>query len=881
MSEFNKIVVKSCGVSVTEFLMIYLKSRGRFIARPLPPVLDWKVIIRDITDQDKLLYNDCVEMWQAILAVMKDNRQPNMDSASKKLARKNDGSYWGTHQSFFSALLLSFSLPSLEEITKAYPQEDWAYIITLAFTGQKALLRDYACVDSKLPPSMTRTRLNDALGLVGLRFLPSLKGAPFSQDDDSSSSIIASPITTTTSTTTADTGGELQCAQDLLHHHETTTSTGPQTKIPRLDFPDCRSSSSSSSSRQSSSPEEEEEEGSFVHESDQGQVDDHSLEARRNDHDWEHVLTMCGADVQIKKGFTVSEDQIRSLISMYQALEARLPTTPIDYLFEMFGGEENVAEITGRTNRVVDGEIVSRKIDCIKQQKRFQNQECNVIILSDKGSTGINLHAQVTEANLTPKKRLHICAELPWSAERTTQGFERTHRSGEKYPPSYKILTTNVPGQLPFVVSIVERLAKQAAISSGDRYAGEGIDLDTCLSIDAKVSNLACRKVISEFVARIERHDMVEYAQDAYATGLVTKGDGENDGGGLGKPTVGRNSKTLAKVYNRVLGMKIDTQKYFHALFTCAAQTELDHAKEIGQFDHGLKLVSFLCKLKSNPKYDVIYPLRSGQVSLWTILVDRGLPWNKLQLVVNDSPSASVDYYIKGENQIICAIKHRKNSTKLRLYTPYNVEHRLVDADHIQRFNWKKLDCPVEAKTWWNRILSMTAKLNTCHHKMLDIESPLCSSKCEGGVRCAIRHVIVGDVISAWHELTTVLSACPQSIFMTVFRKRDDGKSDPINQVGVLIPTNAVDALQEALANRVRHDEEQPYLSQDTPNDDDEDEDGDDEAEDDEAVNFNPETSESDYSTSESASGDDDDGSDCDETIDDETMSINSDEDTD
>lgn len=62
MSEFNKIVVKSCGVSVTEFLMIYLKSRGRFIARHLPPVLDWKVIIRDITDQDKLLYNDCVEM---------------------------------------------------------------------------------------------------------------------------------------------------------------------------------------------------------------------------------------------------------------------------------------------------------------------------------------------------------------------------------------------------------------------------------------------------------------------------------------------------------------------------------------------------------------------------------------------------------------------------------------------------------------------------------------------------------------------------------------------------------------------------------------------------------------------------------------------------
>lgn len=100
--------------------------------------------------------------------------------------------------------------------------------------------------------------------------------------------------------------------------------------------------------------------------------------------------------------------------------------------------------------------------------------------------------------------------------------------------------------------------------------------------------------------------------------------------------------------------------------------------------------------------------------------------------------------------------------------------------------------------------------------------------------------------------------------------------------MGVLIPTNAVDALQEALANRVRHDQEKPYLSQDTPNDDDEDEDGDDEAEDDEAVNFNPETSESDYSTSESASGDDDDdGSDCDETIDDETMSINSDEDTD
>ena len=111
------------------------------------------------------------------------------------------------------------------------------------------------------------------------------------------------------------------------------------------------------------------------------------------------------------------------LLEGANALE--LPPNPLDHAIDMLGGEDRVAEMTGRDVHFVrksDGDVAleqrrqgtPRNLVNIEEREDFMQGRKLIAIISEAASTGISLHADRRFSNT--RRRMHLVAELPWCA---------------------------------------------------------------------------------------------------------------------------------------------------------------------------------------------------------------------------------------------------------------------------------------------------------------------------------------------------------------------------------------------------------------------------------------------------------------------------------
>ena len=267
-----------------------------------------------------------------------------------------------------------------------------------------------------------------------------------------------------------------------------------------------------------------------------------------------------------------------------------VPEHPLDQLVNYFG-VENVAEMTGRKKRLVrtaSGTLeyrprqlpgVPSKLINLHEKNAFQNGDKRIAIMSEVASTGDSLHAGCHVGN--KQRRLHIAAELKWSADKQIQDFGRTHRTGQVAPPVYLLVFTELGGEKRFSATIARRLGNMGALTKGDRKAEKAGNLDK-YNLESKEGRSALNIVLTSIMRGQEIEGIEDPKQALRDMGLVRNTDD-------GEAVPDSEKTNIPRFLNRLLSLETDRQNALFDYFYGTFLETLEYLKQNGKLDDGME----------------------------------------------------------------------------------------------------------------------------------------------------------------------------------------------------------------------------------------------------------------------------------------------------
>ena len=286
------------------------------------------------------------------------------------------------------------------------------------------------------------------------------------------------------------------------------------------------------------------------------------------------VLDADGNPVLDKKAVAMRDALIEEVKLM------KVPDGPLEMIFDAFG-VENVAEVTGRTRRVVEkldkNGVRKRVIESrnensgIADANAFQDGKKRILIFSNAGGTGRSYHADKTAKN--QQQRVHYLLQPGWEASKAVQGFGRTHRSNQASAPVFRLVTTNVMGQKRFISTIARRLDQLGALTKGQRQAGSGVfgekdNLENPIAEDALSKYY--ESINPELLKRLGLYEKIYDSNGVFNSKSETLRD-------------------IGKFLNRILALEVDEQNEVFQGFYDKFDQFMDDAIAKGTVDMGLE----------------------------------------------------------------------------------------------------------------------------------------------------------------------------------------------------------------------------------------------------------------------------------------------------
>jgi len=264
------------------------------------------------------------------------------------------------------------------------------------------------------------------------------------------------------------------------------------------------------------------------------------------------------------------------IVDKIKQVSTGITISPIDIIIQKIQeAGYTVAEVTGRkyglqiNPKTNQGLIMSRKrINTNDAFRQFNNNEVDVLMINQSGSTGASAHAIVTQkvpaSEVKQRVMIVLQAELDINTEVQKRG--RINRTGQILKPIYDYVNSAIPAEKRLMMMLQKKLKSlDANTTSNQKQSTKILDVPDFL-------NKYGDKIVKEYL--LENMDINELLGDPLNLTKSDEGDREN--------TI---EEAAHKVSGRVAVLSTKMQGDFYNEIAERYVDYIDYLKQIGEYD--------------------------------------------------------------------------------------------------------------------------------------------------------------------------------------------------------------------------------------------------------------------------------------------------------
>lgn len=407
-----------------------------------------------------------------------------------------------------------------------------------------------------------------------------------------------------------------------------------------------------------------------------------------------------------------------------------LPAIPtaLDQIVQHFGTEK-VAEITGRSRRIVRREensaiaryaVQTRPGSAnLDEARAFMDDEKGILVFSDAGGTGRSYHADLAAKN--QRLRLHNLLEAGWRADVAIQGLGRSHRTNQKQPPRFRMIATNVKAERRFLSTIARRLDTLGAITRGQRQtSGQGM-----FRSEDNLESQYARDALRQFYGLLHAGRIGGCSLEKFEsiTGLALT----SDEGGLKDEL-----PPIQTFLNRMLALTIAMQNVLFEAFEQLLAARIEGAIAAGIYDKGLETITADSMTVTERRLIYTHPVTGAQSHLLTIeRRDRNAPMQleEVQRLVEQDPRAKLMINGKSGRPAVMvparSIMLDDGSIQPRVSLIRPMDELRFEVRQLEETNWEEADEQAFAIAWDTEVASVPEFTTSTMHIVSGLLLPI------------------------------------------------------------------------------------------------------------------------------------------------------------
>lgn len=399
----------------------------------------------------------------------------------------------------------------------------------------------------------------------------------------------------------------------------------------------------------------------------------------------------------------------------------------LDQIVQRFGTEQ-VAEVTGRSRRVVarigaDGErrlcVENRAGSAnLAETAAFQDDDKRVLVFSDAGGTGRSYHADLGARNR--RLRIHYLLEAGWKADTAIQGLGRTNRTHQVQPPIFRPISTDVKAEKRFLSTIARRLDTLGAITKGQRQTGGQGLFRAEDNLESAYAKAALRQLYTLLLLGKVPGCTLQRFEDATALKLT-----DRDG------TLREELPPITQFLNRMLALTIDLQGTIFDVFEGLLRAKIEGAVAAGVYDRGVETITAHSLRVTERRTLYTHPATGAETQVFTVVernptrpislaeaVERGADRDCRLLINHRSKRAAVQIPAPS-----LTLDDGEVERRVRLLRP--VERMAMAQSALEESAWEEVDAERFAHAWSAEIAELPAFTEVTSHIVTGLLLPI------------------------------------------------------------------------------------------------------------------------------------------------------------